>query len=525
MRRLLLIASFWAAAASAMSAQTPADASPSILRLTVDDAVKMARDHNVDLAAERIDPQIGDTRVAAAAGAFLPSFTSSVQRNNQLEPPTGFLVPAATRTDVVTSNVGVKQTLPRFGTSYNVSWNAAHTDSNSFLSNYNPILQAGLSLNVSQPLLRDLAVDSARQQLSTSRVDRDIADTRLRESLVRTTADVKRAYWNLVSAISTVAARRSVLQAAQELVRVNTVKVDVGQSPPLDLVAAQAEVAADQEQLIIAETAVSDIEDELRTLIFDTTDRSVWTVRIEPVDSPPLAAASPDLDAAITAALRDRADLARVRKDIEQAELTVKFSRNQQLPDVRVNASYVASGLGGTQLLRAGAFPGTIVGPGAATGFGSVLSQLLASDYPTWTVGLSVNYPLGQGTERANHARATLERQQAEQRMKSAESRAVQQLRDAWRKIEMNARRIETARAARELADRRLDAERKRFDVGISTSFLVIQAQRDMAQARTGELAAILAYDLALVDFDALQQAGPAGSSGADSARQTVRER
>ena len=89
----------------------------------------------------------------------------------------------------------------------------------------------------------------------------------------------------------------------------------------------------------------------------------------------------------------------------------------------------------------------------------------------------------------------------------------------------MNARRIETARAARELADRRLDAERKRFDVGISTSFLVIQAQRDMAQAKTSELAAILAYDLALVDFDALQQAGPAASSGADSALPIGRER
>src|SRR5438067_1266827 len=186
MRKPLLIVSVWAAAAAAMSAQTPADLAPSILRLTVDDAVKMARDHNVDLAAERIDPQIGDTRVAAAAGAFLPSFSSSVQRNNQLAPPTGFLVPDATRTDVITSNVGVSQKLPRFGTSYNVSWNAAHTDSNSFLNNYNPILQAGLSLNVSQPLFRDLAIDSARQQLSASRVDRDIADTRLRESIVRT---------------------------------------------------------------------------------------------------------------------------------------------------------------------------------------------------------------------------------------------------------------------------------------------------------------------------------------------------
>jgi outer membrane protein TolC len=190
-----------------------------------------------------------------------------------------------------------------------------------------------------------------------------------------------------------------------------------------------------------------------------------------------------------------------------------------------VNASYVASGLGGTQLLRAGGFPGTIVGPGAATGFGSVLSQLLTSNFPTWTVGLSVDYPLGQGTEQANHARAKLTHQQAQQQLKSAESRAVQQVRDAWRKIEMNARRIETARAARELADRRLDAERKRFDVGISTSFLVIQAQRDMAQAKTGELTAILAYDLALVDFDALQQAGPAVSSAIDAGVQTGRER
>ena len=98
---------------------------------------------------------------------------------------------------------------------------------------------------------------------------------------------------------------------------------------------------------------------------------------------------------------------------------------------------------------------------------------------------------------------------QSQERLKSAESRAVQQVRDAWRKIDMNAKRIETTRAARELAEQRLDAERKRLDVGISTSFLVIQAQRDLAQARTSELAATLAYDLALVDFEALQQAGP----------------
>jgi outer membrane protein TolC len=138
-----------------------------------------------------------------------------------------------------------------------------------------------------------------------------------------------------------------------------------------------------------------------------------------------------------------------------------------------------------------------------------VLGQLFTNDYPTWNVGLSISYPIGQATEEANYARARLEDTQARERLKSAASKVVQQVRDAWRQIETNAKRIETTRAARELADQRLDAERKRFDVGMSTSFLIIQAQRDLAQAKTNELAAILAYDLALVDFDALQQAAP----------------
>ena len=512
MRKAILMTTMTTVASAVMFAQAPggpAAAAPPALRLTVDDAVKMAVDHNIDLAAARIDPQIGDARVAAAAGAFRPSVSTGVQRINQLQPPSSFLVPTATRDDAITSRAGLDQKLPRFGTSYSLSWNAVHTDSNSFLNSYNPILESGLSLSVSQPLVRDLAIDSARQQVATSRIDREIAGTRLQESLVHTTAKVKSAYWNLVSAIANVDARTAALDLAQELVRVNAVKVDVGQSPPLDLVAAQAEVAADQEQVIIAETSVRQLEDQLRTLIFDTSDRSVWNVSIDPIDPPPVGRSSPDLEAAVTNALRDRADLLRARKDIASAQVGVTFTSNQRLPDVRLNASYLANGLGGRQILRAGGFPGTIVGPGAATSFGSVLNQLFTGQYSTWAMGVNVSYPIGPATEEANHARARLEHLQSQERLKSAESRAVQQVRDAWWKIDMNAKRIETSRAARELAEQRLDAERKRLDVGISTSFLVIQTQRDLAQARTSELAATLAYDLALVDFEALQQAGP----------------
>ena len=521
MQRTILITSIWTAVSVAASAQAPvapAASSRPTLRLTVDEAVKMALDHNIDLAAERLDPQISDARVAAATGAFRPAFTTGVQRNNQLQPPASFLIPAPTRNDAVTSRVGLDQKLPWLGTSYSLSWSTAHTNSNSFLNSYNPILESGLSVNVSQPLVRDMATDVARQQLATSRVDREIAGARLRETLVHTVAGVKSAYWNLVSAIANVEARQAALDLARELVRVNRAKVDVGQSPPLDLVAAEAEVAADREQLIIAETSVRQGEDQLRTQIFDTSDPSVWTVKIDPIDPPPLGLASPDLDAAVANALRDRADLARARKDIDNAQVGVKFTSNQRLPDVRLNASYLASGLGGTQVLRTGGFPGAITGSGGVTDFGSVLNQLITGRYSTWAVGLSVSYPIGQASEEANYARAKLEHVQSQGRLKSAESRAVQQVRDAWWKIDMNAKRIETTRAARELAEQRLDAERKRLDVGISTSFLVIQAQRDLAQARTSELAATLAYDLALVDFEALQQAGPGDAQPASPA-------
>jgi HAE1 family hydrophobic/amphiphilic exporter-1 len=492
------------------AAQTPAT-----LRLSVDEAVKMALDNNTDLKADRLDPQISDTRVAAAAGAFRPTLNSSVNSNNQLLPPASLLAPVATRTDVMTESAGLGQKLPWFGTSYNIGWSTSHTDSNSFLNSYNPLLQSGLSLNVSQPLIRDLFIDSARQQLAVGRTNRDIAGTRLRESVVHTTANVKAAYWNLVSARATVDARQSALDLAQELVRVNKAKVDVGTSPPLDLVSAQAEVAADQEQLIIAETSVKQAEDRLRLLIFDTSVRENWNINLDTVDSPPVGTTTVDVEAAVTRALAERADLLRARKDIDNAQTAATFAANQKLPDVRLNANYQASGLGGTQVLRTGGFPGTIVGPGDITSFGSVLGQLVGNNYPTWAVGVSVSYPIGGSTEQANDARAKLERAQSEERLKSAQARAIQQVRDAAWKIEMNAKRIQTTRAARELAEQRLDAERKRFEVGMSTSFLVIQAQRDLAQAKTNELGAVLAYDLSLVDFDALQEAGPSATAGA----------
>jgi hypothetical protein len=106
---------------------------------------------------------------------FRPSINSGVNRNNQIQPPSSFLLPTATQNDAITSSAGLSQKLPWFGTSYNVSWNAVHTNTNSFLTSYDPLVTSGLSLSFAQPLLRDLKIDASRQQLRTSRINRDIA--------------------------------------------------------------------------------------------------------------------------------------------------------------------------------------------------------------------------------------------------------------------------------------------------------------------------------------------------------------
>jgi outer membrane protein len=135
-----------------------------------------------------------------------------------------------------------------------------------------------------------------------------------------------------------------------------------------------------------------------------------------------------------------------------------------------------------------------------------VLGQVFRSDFPTWTVGVAMSYPVGKSAEEANLARARIERDQAQARLRDVELTAVREVRDAALRLEQNRQRIETAQLGRELAEQRLDAEQKRFEVGMSTSFLVIQAQRDLAVARNNELQANLDYQLAVVAFESAQR-------------------
>lgn len=488
-----------------------------VLHLSVPEVVRMATENNPDLRAGGFDPRISAEQLAQARSAFLPTVQSSVQRNVQQSPPSSiFLGTQGIRTDLWTGSAGVSQQLPWGGGSYDLSWTSARTNASLSLSNFNPAVTAQLQGVLSQPLLRGFKIDPFRAQVTTARRNQEIADVGLQELGISTTASAERAYWGLVLARASVSVQQRSLELSQELERNNRARVDVGQSPPLDLVAAQAEVAQRRENLIVAQTLVRQAEDQLRVLILDPVRPDYWTVRLEPADLVPPVGPSPDVDAAVRAALQQRTDLVRARKQIDNADTAVSLARNEILPDVRLQASYVTNALGGTELLRTGGFPGSVIGQ-QFTAYGDVLRQLFAADYPTWSVGFTVSYPLGKSAEESTLARNRLEREQAAVRLRSTEFKAVREIREAALQLDQNRQRIETTRVARDLSEQRLDAEQKRYDVGMSTNFNVIQAQRDLAVARNAELQAQLDYQLALIDFETVQKVG-----GASSAVQTT---
>ncbi|HEY0876784.1 MAG TPA: efflux RND transporter permease subunit [Vicinamibacterales bacterium] len=511
---LLLLAPSIGSAQVITSQQAPAAAAAGepqtgpVLKLTRDEAIRLAVENNPDLVADRLDPAINQERVSEARGAFVPTLQSGLQRNSQLDPPTSLFAGAeGLETGVWSGSASIAQLLPWGGGTYQVGVDTSRTTTNSLITSLNPTLNARLQLIFSQPLLRGFGIDPARAQVDIAQRNLSIAETRLHERTVSTTASAEQAYWSLVAAIAQVDVEQQALDLALELERNNRARVDVGQSPPLDLVAAQAEVAQRRENLIVARTNVRQAEDLLRTLIIDPDRPDFWSVRLEPAERVPPAGPPPNVDEAVRRALAERTDLVRVRKEIEIANTSVALAETETKPDLRLEANYLTTGAGGTRLIREGGFPGTITGSEKIS-YGNVLNQVLGLDYPTWSVGFTFAYPLGKSTQEAALARAQIERNQQSARLRSLELTVVREVREAARRLEQNQQRIETTRLARELAEQRLDAEQKRFEVGMSTSFLVIQAQRDLAVARNNELQASLDYQLAAITFQTAQQVG-----------------
>jgi outer membrane protein TolC len=342
-----------------------------------------------------------------------------------------------------------------------------------------------------------------------TRINQDISDIQLRQTTINTVANVRNAYWDYVFAVQSVEVSRQSLNLAEELMRNNQAKVEIGTMAPIDVVQAQSQAAQQRQVLVTAEGTRRTAEIALKRLIVSGTQDPLWTSTIEPVDRPDFRPEPVDLAGATERALSTRTDVLQARKNLEINDVTLRLLENQKLPLVDVQTRYATAGIGGTRFITEsdGVNRGVIVGtiPG---GYLDALSTLFRNQFPTWSVALNVSYNLGTSAAEASMARARIQQSQIEVQLRQLDLQVTSDVSNAAIGVQNTAERVQAAQAARDLAQQQLDAENSKFGVGISTNYQVVLAQRDLASAQSNELQAVLAYRRAIVEFERVQQTG-----------------
>ena len=482
--------------------------------LSADEAVKRMLERNLDIQVLRLEPQLLDLQVAGLWANYKPNLTSSLFTQGQTNLPADQLqggVGASVnqiQNDTAQWNGGLAQNLRWGGGALAVNFNNTRLATTQSTALRNPAYTSTFQAQYTQPLMRNFRTDPTRTSLLISTLQSQITDLNLRAQLTITEALVRNAYWDLVFAIENVEATRRSLELSSKLVADNKQRVEIGTMAPIDVVQAQAEEATRRQAVVTAEATRRTSELALKRLIVGGTDDELWNATLDPTDRPSPIAEPLDLEGAVRAALTNRVDITVAKKGLEQNEIAMKNLRNQTLPALDLITNYNLQGRGGTLIERApGNIGGGIIGtiPG---GYFDALRSLGGWNAPTWSFRLNLTYPIGQSAQEATYARAKIQVTQTQAQVKQAELIIATEVTNAALNVRNSLEAVQASAVARELSDKRLEAAQSKFEVGMATNFEVVQAQRDLADARTIELRNILTYRKSVVDFQRSQLAG-----------------
>jgi hydrophobic/amphiphilic exporter-1 (mainly G- bacteria), HAE1 family len=493
-------------------------------QLSLRDAIEMALENNLEIEIQKTTRDTAEQSVQAARGFFDPAFrwqpllsTTNTPTGSVLQGASGKLTDRG-----FVNNFYLRQKFQKFGTSANLDFeNARQTTTNPFTS-FSPLISSRLAIGFTQPLLRGRLIDRDRAELRIrqKRVDASAVDIELR--VIDVITRVQQAYWDVVAARQDVAVKEDNVKWAREQLAINQRLIDAGTLAPVELSAAEAELQRRLDTWYSAIGALTDVENNLKTLIAPERTASIWNDEIVPTElttiEPPDA---DDLRAAVNAAVKRRPELRTL--NVQDQINTIEKDLNKDLtkPEVNLIAQYSLSGLGGTlnlgdnpftssnaalyQRLNAlsianglaplpspsfGGAPEFLVG-----NYGTALSNLFGGRYQSFQTGLSIDFNLRNRTATANLGQTLIN----EKRLKLERARAEQtieaQVRSAMQGIQTARQRIAAAEASTRAAKEKLDSEQRLYQTGESTNFLVLTRQNEYADSRRREVVARLDYN------------------------------
>jgi outer membrane protein TolC len=398
-------------------------------------------------------------------------------------------------------NIGLAQGFSP-GTQIGLNFDSTRFTSNATRYTYNPTIGSDLGLTITQPLLRGFGIDLNRRFIRIAKNSQKVADLVFRQQVIDTIAGISRLYTDLVSLNEDVKVKQETLRLAQRLYDDNKDKVDQGTLAPIEVIRAQAQVAVSRQALISAEGLVRQQELIVMTAITrrGLTNPAIREAHITPTDFVTVPDKEPvePVQDLVADALKNRPDLAQAGIQVENSHISLKGSLNALRPQIDLVGTVQNTGLAGELNPLASA---TAVGP-TVGGYGEVLGQVFRRNYPTYSVGVQVTLPLRNRVAQADAVRDELQLRQAEIRRQQLEDQARLEVADAQVSMQQARAAYEAAVQSRILQEKSVAVEQQKFDVGVSTNFLVIQYQSYLAQARSTEVAAKGAYAKARIALE-----------------------
>jgi outer membrane protein TolC len=468
------------------------------MALTLDDSIARALRNNLNVAVEVVGPELAGASLSQAKQMYIPTLQGDFTANRYEQPSTWSLQNTGNFIQKTTnSGFTLSQQIPLGGTfvaALDYSWSR----SNQLFQSFNPSFTSNLSFQLTQPLLRNFGWTISRSRILVAQNTLDVSRSQFKTTLINTVYSVEQAYWNLVYANENLKATQQSLDLGRDLLAKTKKEVEVGQKAPIDVLNVEATVANREAGILQAEAQVRRSRDQLRILLNLDADPETKGMVILPADQPVFKPYQITYEEALQRALAHRPELESARTNIGTKQINFTVARNELLPQLDLKFTKGSPGVSGDQYIYDpdNPFaPPTVGEKGtAAAAFRDTFKFL----YNNWTVGLTLTLPLGDMVGRANYNYAKLDLEQTQARLKNQEQQISLEVSDAVLTLETAAKGVQAYRIARELAEKQLEAEMKKLNVGLSTNYFVLQYQNELANARTNELRALVDYNLAL---------------------------
>jgi len=470
--------------------------------LSLKDTVLNVLKNNLSIAVEEFNSKITEQSILDSESQFDPTLDLELTTQEKTNQTSAAIAAVNKNRNQDTNwNLSLSQKLLT-GAEYSLNFNNSTNKTNSPNAGLNPSYNAELEFNITQPLLKNAGIELNQRDIIIASNDVNISQNGFKEKVIDIISSAETIYWELVFSIKDLNVKKTSLERARDLEKRVKAQVDVGTLAPIEILQAQSEVASREESLLSAIDLIQDNQDKLKNVLNIPFLSKDGMEDLIPVDIPQFSEKfDSDVESLLSLALKNRPDYHSKKVELENKKIDVKFNENQLYPSLDLVASLGLNGISGTArtITRFGG-GGNVTSPFGGS-YGQSLSDMFSTEYYLWKFGIQLSYPLGNRAAKSQLTSSRLQAAQLLMSLKDLENQIFVGVREAVRQIKTDIKRVQASRIASKLAQEKLSAEEKKFAVGLSTSFNVLEFQEDLAERQSAENKALIDYNISLINL------------------------